>query len=144
MNDCHPRPVNGYWIDFSAGSAGYDVRTLSIVDAYASPGIVTLVGSYDSSFYHFNNSITVDLYGNPGPLNDDGSPASLDRLLGAGGDITVQPGYHEGIYFQGWFSGQVEVQAVPEPSSLLTTTACLGGIAAGYGARRMKKRPGPR
>ena len=91
---------------------------------------VPLVGGYP-----FTASITVDLYGNPGPLNSDGLPVSLDGFLGAGGDITAEPGYHYGFSFQGDFSGQPQVQAVPEPPPLLAAATAVIGTAAAAGFR---------
>ena len=74
------------------------------------------------------------LAGNPGPLNSQGDPESLNSLLGPCVSVGAYGGFHNELYFNG--------QSVPEPSSLLTLALGIGEVSLACAARRLRKRPG--
>ena len=124
-----PDNVDASYIDVSTGGPGYGDS-----DPYDFSISVSAHGVSLTADDRTGGSAYVFLAGNPGPLNSQGNPESLNSLLGPCASVTVYGGFHDGLYFSG--------QSVPEPSSLLTLALGIGGVSLAYAARRMRQRPG--
>lgn len=128
----YPDNLEASSIYVSTGSPGYRADA----DRFFS---VSNGGTTFSAYYGNGGTVTLSFTGNPGPLNSDGDPLSLDDLEHSGGIVLVEPSYNvDELFFSGQFA------SVPEPSSLLTITLGIGGVGLAICYRRRKKRPGPR
>ena len=127
-----PNNLEASSIYVSTGSPGYSADA----DRYFS---VSNGGTTFSAYYGNGGTVTLNFEGNPGPLNSDGDPLSLNDLDRSGGIVLVEPSYNvDELFFSGQFA------SVPEPSSLLTYSLGIGVVLLASISLRKKKRPGPR
>ncbi len=123
-----PDNLDASYIDVSTGSPGYSDSDPYDFSVSVSADGVTLTAADGSG-----GSACVFLGGNPGPLDAQGDPESLNSLLGPCMSVGANGGFHNELFFSG--------QSVPEPSSLLTLALGIGEVTLAYAARRMRKRP---
>jgi hypothetical protein len=125
-----PDNLESSFIYVSSGTAGYSVG------AYVGFRVsVSSVGVTFSALEPDGSSASAFFFGDPGPLNSDGIPVSLDYLdaENATAFITGAGGYHDEYYFSG--------QSIPEPSSIAMLPVGIGFVVACL-ARSKKKRLG--
>jgi hypothetical protein len=129
--DYDPNDLVHSRIDVETGNPAYGA-TGSFLTVSVLPGSVTITGSFQ-----LGGVVGATIFGDPGPLDSQGNPLSLDSLLGDKVEVGVSPSYHSNeLTFRG--------QSVPEPSSLLTLALGIGGVSVARAVRRLKRRPGPR
>ena len=124
-----PNNLDASYIDVSSGSQGYGESALNDFAVSVSAHGVSL-----SADDRTGGSAELFLAGNPGPLNSQGDPESLNSLLGPRMSVGAYGGFHNELYFSG--------QSLPEPSSLLTLALGIREVSLARAARRMGKRPG--
>jgi hypothetical protein len=123
-----PDQILSSYIDINTGSPGYEVRTTGPLSISASSTEVLLSASYGTG-----GNVYVTLDGNPGPLNSDGNPESLNPLLDHPAYVTVTPAYHIELTFVG--------AAVPEPSSFASLAIGCGVASIACAMRSERRRP---
>ena len=123
-----PDNLDASYIDVSTGSPGYGV-----FDPYDCSISVSAYGVSFTADDRTGGSVYVVLAGNPGPLNSQGDPESLNSLLGPCA-VSAYGGFQYGLFFTG--------QSVPEPTSLLTLALGIGQVSLACAAGHMRKRPG--
>jgi hypothetical protein len=116
-----PDNLTGSYLTLDAG--GYSATTDSDFTVSVVRGGVQFSGlSREES----GQTIGAFVYGDPGPLDVNGNPLTLDGLTNYA-YVGAMPGYHIGFYFNG---------SVPEPSSLLSFAI---GIVAVVLIRRKRR-----
>lgn len=123
-----PDNLDASYIDVSTGGPGYTFLAEYDFSISVSATGVTLTADDRTG-----GSAYVFLAGNPGPLNSQRDPESLNSLLGPRASVGAQGGFHNNFYFSG--------QSVPEPSSLLTLALGISEVSLAYAAWRIRQPP---
>jgi hypothetical protein len=127
----NPSDIEESGISASAGSAGFGVV-----------GDVTqvIVGTDEITFEatdHRGGMIGVSISGDPGPLNPEGLPETLDGFLGQPMSVSVYTEYYHAPY-EFTFSGRAGPGIMPEPSGLLMLALGIGGATLGLRFRQTR------